>query len=370
MLLLRKYITKELLLHFVAITFLLFFISSSNKFIGLLAKVASGKLPFTMVCKVMLLYSPEILGLLMPLSLFIATLFVVSKLYADNEIVVLFASGLNWNFLIGTTIMVGILIAILTSVLTLWLSPALVKTREAILSKGESIGVMNAIIPGHFQVVNDGKQVFYVGDIDNNNKVTNVFIATTANDRAEALVITAKSGNIETLQGQDGSFLILQNGHRYSGSIGTRNFSVIDFVEYGRQLLPKTQEIPNAYKVQKTSEIWNSKVPGEKAEYEWRLAMPISVLVLTMLAVGLAKVAPRHGRFANFLPAILLYIIYCNAMIFMRRLLATGAVSDGLGIWTVHLLFLILAFFLLLHSSGWLLYFKKKIFNSYFFTGN
>jgi lipopolysaccharide export system permease protein len=361
MLLVKKYITKELLLHFIAIIGLLFFISISNKFIGLLAKVASGKLPFFMVCKVMVLSSPEILGLLMPLSLFIATLFVVSKLYAENEIVVLFASGLSWSFLISTTIMIAILVAVVTSVLTLWASPLLIEAREIMLNKGQSIGVINSIIPGHFQVINDGKQVFYVGDVDN-NKVNNIFIATMGGNNGSNLVITAKSGNIETLADQDSSFLILQNGRRYSGVVGSRNFSIIDFDEYGRELMPKTAEVSNLYRVKKTKDICNSKIPGEKAEYEWRLAMPISVIILAVLAVGLAKVAPRQGRFAKFLPAILLYIIYCNCMLFMRRLVATNAINEILGIWVVHLVFFILGILLLLQSSGWLAYVHKKFF--------
>lgn len=361
MLLLKKYIIKEIILHFLAIISLLFFIAISNKFIGLLGKVASGKLPFAMVCKVMLLSSPEIAGLLMPLSLFIATLFVVSKLYVSNEIVVLFASGLSWNFLIRTISIIATLVAILTSVITLWISPSLSETREKLLAQGQSIGVMNSIISGHFHVVNDGKQVLYVSEIDGANKVKNVFIAAAGNNQAETLVITATSGNIKTLGNQDGNFLILQNGHRYYGTIGTRNFSVIDFVEYGKQLLPKSPELSNAHRVQKTEDIWNSKIAGEKAEYEWRLAMPISVLILTILAVGLGKVAPRQGGFEKFFPAILLYIIYCNAMVFMRRLIATNVIHETLGIWVVHLMFGFVGIILLLYSSGWLLYFSKKI---------
>jgi lipopolysaccharide export system permease protein len=367
MLLLRKYIVKELLLHFCAVISLLFLISSSNKFIGLLAKIASGKLPFSMVCKVMLLSSPEILALLMPLSLFIATLFVVSKLYADNEIIVLFASGLSWNFLITTTTIIAVLVATLTSILTLWVSPALIKQREEMLSSGQSIAIMNSVIPGQFQVVNDGKQVFYVGGIDDNNKISNVFIASNvqAQDGAN-LVITAKLGRIEAQDAQDGNFLILQHGHRYSGVVGNRNFSVIDFEEYGKQLFPTASAGSNLHGIQKTKEIWNSKVPDEKAEREWRLAMPISVIILSILAVSLAKVIPRQGRFAKFLPAILLYIIYCNAMLCMRRLIAINTINHLLGMWVVHLIFFVLATFLLLHSSGWLLYFRGKIFNARF----
>ena len=259
MLLIRKYIVKEILLYFVAIIFFLFLIFITNKFIGLLTKAASGQLPFAMVCQAMLLYVPEILGLLMPLSLFIAVLFVVSKLYADQEIVVLFTSGLNWYFLINTVIRVAVFVAILTAAITLWLAPYATKIREEVLSKGKTLGIISSVVPGRFQVINDGKQVFYVGNVDNknqNNKIQDIFIATNADNQLETLVVTAKSGSIETLKDQDGNFLVLQDGHRYSGIAGNANFSVIDFAEYGRQLLPKDDESPlSMHKVQKTNEI-------------------------------------------------------------------------------------------------------------------
>ena len=365
MLLIRKYILKEILLYFIGTIFLLFFISTTNKFIGLLTQVASGKLPFNMACQGILLSTPELLGLLIPVSLFIATLFAISKLYADNEMVVLFISGLGWRFLISTVAIIGIVTTCLTACLTLWLAPITIKMREEILSKGETLGIINSIIPGRFQIVNDGKQVFYVGNIedkDQTNKIHDVFIATNTDNKADTLVITAKSGKVQTLEDRDGSFLVLQNGHRYAGAIGTLNFSVIDFAEYGRQLLPKNQELPaNIHRLQKTKEIWRSVNPGENAEWQWRMAMPISVLILAVLAISLAKVSPRQGRFAKFLPAILLYIIYCNVMILMRRLVAIGEFDNSIyGIWSVHVVFLILALFLLLQSSGWLLYLRKK----------
>jgi lipopolysaccharide export system permease protein len=365
MLLLRKYIIKEILLYFIAIIFLLFFISTTNKFIGLLTQVASGKLPFNMACQGILLYTPELLGVLIPVSLFIATLFVISKLYADNEIAVLFISGLSWRFLIGTVIIIATITAGLTASLTLWLTPITVKMREAILSKGETLGIVNSIIPGRFQIVNDGKQVFYVGNLEDKNEenqIQDVFIATNTDNKADTLVITAKTGKVKTLEDQDGSFLVLQNGHRYAGVTGTLNFSVIDFAEYGKQLLPKNQEIPtNIHRLQNTSEIWRSNNPGENAEWQWRMAMPISVLILAVLAISLAKVSPRQGRFAKFLPAILLFIIYFNAMLLMRRLVSMGDFNNSIyGVWTVHMVFLVLALWLLLQSSGWLLYLRKK----------
>lgn len=365
MLLLRKYIVKEILLYFIAIGFLLFLIFITNKFISELTKVAAGKLSLDMACKIILLYTPEIFGLLLPVSLFIATLFVISKLYTDNEIVVLFVSGLNWRFLINTIIIVASIVAIITAILTLWLAPLAAKTREKILVQGETLGILSAIIPGHFQLFNEDKQVFYVGDIENkgqNSQIQDVFIAT-ADGKEDILVITAKKGEIKHKDGNnDDNFLILKNGHRYAGVTGSADFSVIDFEEYGRQLLPKIQEVPNVHRLQKTSEIWGSKNLGENAEWQWRIAMPISVLILAVLAISLAKVSPRQGRFAKFLPAILLYIIYYNAMLFMRRLLSIGEIDSIYGIWSMHILFLVLGLILLFQTSGWLLYLRKKLF--------
>jgi lipopolysaccharide export system permease protein len=355
MLLLKKYIIRETLLYFLAIIALLFFISIANTFISLLTKVAIGKLPFSMACQAILLYIPESLGLLIPVSLFMAILFVISKLYADNEIVALFISGVNLKFLIKIIMLIAIIMATITAFLTLYLIPTTAKIKEEILAKGEKLGIISSIIPGYFQLVNDGKQIFYVGDVVNKNKIQDVFIA------SGSLVVTAKTGEIQTIKDQEGSFLVLQDGYRYSG-LDSNNFSVINFMEYGRKLLPKNQELSNnKHKFQKTIDIWNSKNQAENAEWQWRLAMPISVLILAVLAIALAKVSPRQGRFAKFLPAILFYIIYCNAMIFTRRLLAEEDISSIYGIWSAHILFGVLAIILLLKSSGWLLYIYKKL---------
>lgn len=349
--------------HFAVISSLLFFISISNKFISLLVKVAGGKLPFNMIFKIILLSSPEILSLLMPLSLFIAILFVVSKLYADNEIVTLFSSGLDWSFLIKTISTISIFIAIITGIITLWISPSLVKIRETMLSKGEAIGAAHAVTPGHFHIINDGKQVFYVGDIDENDTVKDVFIATNHSNKVDNFLITAQSGQIKHLSEQEGNMLILHNGQRYVSSAEGKDFSVINFAEYGRQLLPKSGAVTSLERVKDTKDIYKSTRPEEMAEYTWRLAMPISVLVLTILAVGLAKVSPRQGRFAKFFPAILLYILYCNGMLFMRRLIACNVVDNYvLGLWLVHGIFLIVSWVLVLQASGWFVYIKNKLF--------
>jgi len=275
--------------------------------------MASGKLSFNLAAKIILLYVPESLSLLVPVSLFIATLFVISKLYADNEIIVLFIAGLSWKFLISIVTLISIVVAVITAILSLYLSPIAVQVREDLLRKGETLGFMNFIVPGSFQVINGDQQIFYVGGV-NNKQIQDIFIATNLEQNTEPLIITAKLGQTEFLQDQEGMFLVLKNGHRYSGIISNNNFSIIDFTEYGRKLLPKNNQFSDDnHRLRSTKQILHSLDVVDIAEFQWRISMPISVLVLSMLAIGLAKVSPRQGRFAKFLPAILLYIIYFNS---------------------------------------------------------
>lgn len=368
MFLIRKYILKEIFLHFGAIFAVLFFIFSSNQLITLLTNVASGKLSTIILGKLMLLYTPEIFGFLIPISLFIAILFCISKLYADNEIIVLFISGIIWGFLIKTIVYIAIFFALINAFITLWLIPSTTEIREKMIAKSEA-SLIGAIIPGQFNVMNDGKQVFYVEEIKD-NKFSDIFIATNADDLLnnseidKINIITAKSGYIKTDDKLDQNSVTLLNGYKYSGLLNNKDFFIINFNKYVKNLLQNDNIKNNFLKIKKSREIFRSKFSEEIAEFQWRMSMPISTIVLSLLAIGLSKVMPRQGRFAKVFPAILLYIIYSNTILFMRRLVAINGYNNYfISIWMVHLIFFIISIMLLLQISGWFLYFRNKYLN-------
>jgi len=66
------------------------------------------------------------------------------------------------------------------------------------------------------------------------------------------------------------------------------------------------------------------------------------VFIVALMAVPLAKVNPRQGRFLKLLPAILLYMAYLTMLISVRGALEKGKLPIGLGIWWVHGLFLMI----------------------------
>ncbi|NEO26271.1 MAG: LptF/LptG family permease, partial [Kamptonema sp. SIO4C4] len=47
--------------------------------------------------------------------------------------------------------------------------------------------------------------------------------------------------------------------------------------------------------------------PLQVAELQWRISAPISVIVLTLMAVPLSHTSPRQGRFLHLFTAVLIY---------------------------------------------------------------
>src|SRR6185503_8770770 len=111
-------------------------------------KAASGKLPLSLVFKVVGLFIPELFCLLAPVAIFIAILFTHSRLHADSEITVLFTCGYDWKRLVRTTLAISGVIAIIVALMTLVIVPSITENREKLLADGQIAGVISAITPG------------------------------------------------------------------------------------------------------------------------------------------------------------------------------------------------------------------------------
>jgi lipopolysaccharide export system permease protein len=90
-----------------------------------------------------------------------------------------------------------------------------------------------------------------------------------------------------------------------------------------------------------------------QAELQWRISQPISLLLLGMLAIPLARTLPRQGKYTKLAMGIAIYFLYGNAVGVMQTLIERGEVSTTIGIWPVHLVIaLIVASLLYVQSSG------------------
>jgi lipopolysaccharide export system permease protein len=177
-----------------------------------------------------------------------------------------------------------------------------------------------------------------------------VFIQTEQLGRS--IVVLAEEGRRVQDSATGGFSLLLQNGRRYEGVPGEAGFIVAEFEQGEIPVQIQNREFVTAVEAMPTAGLLGSEEPELRAEFEWRLASPVSVLLLVLLAVPLSRSSPREGRYARVGLGLLLYIIYTNSLSIGRVWVERAAVPDWLGLWWAHGLLGLLALILLLYSSG------------------
>ena len=159
-------------------------------------------------------------------------------------------------------------------------------------------------------------------------------------------IIVDEQGNRLVSENGD-HFVVMHNGRRYQGTRGTAEFSTTKFEEYAIRVEAKeAKEEPPSTQSKSSLELMNSNNHINHAELQWRFAIPISALILSLLAIPLSAIDPRAGRTANFALALVIYIIYNNLLSIMQAWVAQGKVDSLIGLWPIHLLFLIITAFM------------------------
>ncbi len=108
-----------------------------------------------------------------------------------------------------------------------------------------------------------------------------------------------------------------------------------------------------------SGELRNSSDPVLVSEWQWRVSQPVMVLVLALLAVPLATLRPREGRYARVALAILVYFAYSNLISAARVWIEKEQLDPRIGVWWVHLLAVLLALYLLHRQSPLPLMFRR-----------
>ncbi len=101
------------------------------------------------------------------------------------------------------------------------------------------------------------------------------------------------------------------------------------------------------------SSLWTSNDPEEIAELQWRISVPLSTLLLGLLAVPLSRARPREGRYGRLAIGMLVFIIYLNMMSAAKSWVEQGSISPALGIWWVHGVVLLMLLTILAVQNGY-----------------
>ena len=345
-----RYITKEILSALLAVTLVLLTIFMTNQFVHYMKDAARGVLTIRAVMEIMSLQVPLLLGNLLSLSLFLGILLGLGRLYTDREITVLSACGVSRLRLLSIVMFVAFLIAVLVGWLMLSVGPKMQWNRIKIIDRMITHLSFQKVLPGQFQYFGkDDSNVFYAVKVSRNHVMHDVFWAEQKSSKKSNRSISwsvVSACKARELQNSNGSFILFENGYRYIGIPGHLNCQVIKFSQYGIRLMTPHPNISlKSLTAMPTIQLFKhrNKNPSVAAEWQWRISMPISVLVLAFLAVPLSEINPRQGKFTQLLPAILFYIVYANLMFISRVWVEKGVIPMVLGLWWIHLSVFIVA---------------------------
>ena len=338
---LDRYLLREAGVSWVAVTFVLLAIMLSTRFARFLAEAAAGELPRELLFKVAALSSLQYLVILIPVSLLLAIMLSLGRLYRDSEVAAMMGCGVGLGVLYRPFMLLGVLLALLTAALAFQIGPWAGRTADYLVKNAARLIQFNPFEEGRFKSVMDGRAVFYAEHMSSDGSQLETVIAQVEEDDGGVSFVTARGGGQRTDPVSGERTVRLQNGYRYRGEPGRADYDVMRFGEFTTRVSPpEFIYISAKRKLMPTAQLLGSDDPNDRAELAWRVAAPISVLILTLLAVPLAHIAPRQGRYGKVVVGIAAYLLYSQLIGMGQAWIAKGRISDALGLWWVHALML------------------------------
>lgn len=338
-----RYLVRETLKSQLAILFILLLIFFCQKLVRILGAAVDGEIPTNLVLSLLGLGVPEMAQLILPLSLFLALLMTLGRLYTESEITVMHACGLSKAVLVKAAMILALLTSIIAAVNVMWAGPWSSRHQDEVLAEAKANPGMAALAQGQFQQATDGNAVLFIESVDGSN-FNDVFMAQLRpRGNARPSVVVADSGHLS--QRKDGSQIVtLNQGTRFEGTALLRDFRITDFQDYqaviGHQAVPLD---PGDAEQMDMRTLLATDKNSARAELHWRLTLIFAVVVMALMVVPLSVVNPRQGRVLSMLPAMLLYLVFFLLQTSLRSNGAKGKLDPLIWMWAVNLLYLALA---------------------------
>jgi len=337
-----RYVLKEVTLSWLAVTGVLYAILLSQQLAQVLGQAAERGYPKEIILSLIGLMSLQNGTLLLPVGVLLGVSLAFGRLYHESEMAALQACGVGpWRLLRPVAVLAG-LITLLCAWAVLDLAPSAFARAQSMQKAAIQAAEFGLMEPGKFHSFAHGGAVFYAESADRDGTLHKVFVERRAEDHVEVML----ADRARHLISADGSVhtLVLYEGERFDGSPGNPSMRRVRFSEHG---IPVRMDAAvgglTRVEARATDDLRHDPSPQAVAEYQWRLSLPLMVLVLAFLAIPLSELAPRQGRYARIGVVILVFFIYSNLLSAARTWLEKGSVPASVGLWWPHLLMLLIA---------------------------
>lgn len=344
----QRHFIKELTLTAMGIFIVLLAILVSTQAINLLGRAADGRVAVDAVAALIGFWTLGMTPLLLVLTAYISVLTVLTRYWRDSEMSVWLSCGLALKQWIRPVMQFAVPFAILIAVMQLAVLPwAELRSREfaEILKQKQELSLVEQ---GVFRALGKSNgRVYFVEKFDADSGMMKNLFLRERDDKGRESIVFAKEGAFSLKDNK--RTLELSNGYRYNGTAGKADWNEVSF-QHLSLIISTTPKIINPIDHRRTiptMKLFGSDNPQYRAELMWRLSLPVSVLLLCMLAVPLSYFNPRTGHTYNILFAIGFFLIYQNGLTFLRNAVEESKINFWLGLLPMHLMILAAAIILM-----------------------
>nr|VFK16983.1 MAG: lipopolysaccharide export system permease protein [Candidatus Kentron sp. LPFa] len=353
---LNKYLYREILLVFLSVLSILMLVYVSHRFVQYLAEAAAGTIPAGAIMELLGIKLLTKLEIFVPVSFYIAVLLGLGRMYKDNEITAMGSGGVGLITIAQRVFRLSLVFAALTMLLSLYISPEITSIEETQKEKARKEFDITGIYPGHFREVKGGRHIVYVEDVSPDKRsMQNIFAQTLQGEDASDILVARDAHQV--VDEHRRRFIVFEDGRRYAGRPGDLDFTITRFERHTIHMEGTENKGEHHYDIDALPTIDLLRIsnrPRYAAELQWRLSLPISLVVLSLLAVVLSRTSSGGGRYAKLTAAILAYFLYNNLMGIARTLMERGDLSPSIGLLPVHVavILFVVGALIVSHTNG------------------
>jgi len=317
---------------------------------NIVRQVSKGILPNDAIGTILTFSLVKLMPMMLSLAIFLAVLLTLTRWHKDSEMVIWMNAGLSLRQWVVPILRFIFPIVLIISLLSLFVMPWATEKADGYREQLKKRDELSSISPGAFKESSDGDRIYFIESFDKlGYEVKNIFVQ--SRQHGKTGIITASRGSRYKAENGD-NFLVMLHGRRYEITPNTLDVSTTEFERYDIRIETK-ESAPqtSTSQAKSTLALLTGAALADQAELHWRFAIPISTIIMVLLAIPLSFVDPRAGRSLNIMFAILIFIIYNNVLSIFQAWITQGKISAWIGLWPVHITFILL---------GWYLYHRRK----------
>lgn len=272
---------------------------------------------------------------MLSLSLFVAIVISLGRMYRDSEMVIWFGGGISLARFVRPVLRTAWPVLLVAALLLLFVWPWGNRNSLELRDRYAQRSDLSRVAPGVFQVSGDGQRVFFVErEAADSLDVRNVFVLTQP-PQGESLT-SARNGRVESVG--DERWLVLERGQRNDVDHASGERTLASFESY--RVLVREKAIREAEarppRALSTLALIRQPEPRHQGELAWRFGMLLATANLLLLGLGLAATNPRRPSNWNLLFALLAFVVYFNLVNLSQAWVGSGRLGLGTALLSVH----------------------------------